>query len=304
MSVDVGPGRSVFASWGKSFRAPAVIENACADPEAPCPLPFALGDDPPLEPVKASTFEAASATPPASFVLEGSVYHMDVRDDIFLTPFGGGRAGGQHHRRLLREPRQDPARRRGARRRLSLPKGALALPQLLLHPGHFESPAEIFSIRSTEDAGTARRGHQSVPDRERGRAGRPVSAGRRTTCSKVGGLAARSGEYLYVGADGALHRQAVAPRATRPTSPSSWTATSWPTPGWAWSSAGGRSAASSPTVFQNRYASFGTFNINQGNPAGPTVERFLTPARERMFRLIVRTSLGGARQEGGVPDID
>jgi hypothetical protein len=37
---------------------------------------------------------------------------------------------------------------------------------------------------------------------------------------------------------------------------------------------------------------------------GPTVERFLTPSSERMFRLIVRTSLGGARQEGGVPDID
>ena len=51
------PGGSFFASWGQAFRAPAVIENACADPEAPCPLPFALGDDPPLEPVKASTLE-------------------------------------------------------------------------------------------------------------------------------------------------------------------------------------------------------------------------------------------------------
>ena len=61
-SVEVAPGGSLFASWGQAFRAPAVIENACADPEAPCPLPFALGDDPPLEPVKASTVEAASAT--------------------------------------------------------------------------------------------------------------------------------------------------------------------------------------------------------------------------------------------------
>ena len=57
-------------------------------------------------------------------------------------------------------------------------------------------------------------------------------------------------------------------------------------------------------VFQNRYAIFGTFNINQGNPDGPTVERFLSPGSERMFRLIVRTSLGGSRQAGGVEDFD
>jgi hypothetical protein len=56
-------------------------------------------------------------------------------------------------------------------------------------------------------------------------------------------------------------------------------------------------------VFQSRYAIFGTFNVNQGNPAGPTVERFLSPGSERMFRLIVRTSLGGARTAGGV-DLD
>ena len=56
-------------------------------------------------------------------------------------------------------------------------------------------------------------------------------------------------------------------------------------------------------LLQNRYDIFGGFNVNQGNPAGPTVERFLTPGSERMFRLIVRTSLGGARTAGGVdPD--
>ena len=32
-------------------------------------------------------------------------------------------------------------------------------------------------------------------------------------------------------------------------------------------------------VFQNRYAIFGAFNINQGNPDGPTVERFLCRVR-------------------------
>ena len=57
-------------------------------------------------------------------------------------------------------------------------------------------------------------------------------------------------------------------------------------------------------LFQNRDAIFGTFNINQGNPDGPTVERFLSPGAERQFRVIVRTSLGGPRGPEGAGDID
>ena len=54
-------------------------------------------------------------------------------------------------------------------------------------------------------------------------------------------------------------------------------------------------------LFQNKSAIFGTFNINQGNPAGLTVERFLTPNHRRAFRLVVRTTLGGRATptEGG-----
>src|SRR5918996_22629 len=78
LSVDVAPGVSVFASWGKSFRSPAVIENACADPESPCPLPFALGDDPPLDPVKASTVEAGFRYATSNLAPQGSGYHMKV----------------------------------------------------------------------------------------------------------------------------------------------------------------------------------------------------------------------------------
>jgi hypothetical protein len=52
-------------------------------------------------------------------------------------------------------------------------------------------------------------------------------------------------------------------------------------------------------LFQNESAVFGTFNINQGNPAGATVERFLTPNQRRAFRLVVRTTLGGPSQGGG-----
>ena len=58
-------------------------------------------------------------------------------------------------------------------------------------------------------------------------------------------------------------------------------------------------------VFQNESAIFGTFNINQGNPDGLTVERFLTPNARRAFRLVVRTTVGGPAQPGGAGgDID
>src|SRR5213593_4469421 len=52
-----GGGHEVFASVSRGFRAPAIVELACADPQAACPLPFALGPDPALKPVVATTYE-------------------------------------------------------------------------------------------------------------------------------------------------------------------------------------------------------------------------------------------------------
>jgi iron complex outermembrane recepter protein len=76
-----------FASLGRSFRAPAVIELACADPEEPCPLPFALGDDPPLDPVRASTREIGAAFEGDRLTVRAAAFRTDVRDDIFLLPY-------------------------------------------------------------------------------------------------------------------------------------------------------------------------------------------------------------------------
>jgi outer membrane receptor protein involved in Fe transport len=82
VSVDVGRGASIYGSWGRSFRAPAVLELACADSLAACPLPFALGDDPPLEPVIATTYEIGGKWIVGSAILTASAYRTDVRDDI------------------------------------------------------------------------------------------------------------------------------------------------------------------------------------------------------------------------------
>src|SRR2546430_26584 len=47
-------GLEVYASWSAGFRTPALVEIACSDPTAACPLPFALGPDPALRPVLAT----------------------------------------------------------------------------------------------------------------------------------------------------------------------------------------------------------------------------------------------------------
>jgi outer membrane receptor protein involved in Fe transport len=82
VSVDLGGGTSVYGSVGRSFRAPAMLELACADSLAACPLPFALGDDPPLDPVIATTYELGGKVVAGNAVLTASGYLTDVQNDI------------------------------------------------------------------------------------------------------------------------------------------------------------------------------------------------------------------------------
>jgi len=82
VSLDLGRGFSTYGSIGQSFRAPAVLELACADPTAACPLPFALGDDPPLDPVVGTTYELGGGYLGTKVSITASVYRTDVRDDI------------------------------------------------------------------------------------------------------------------------------------------------------------------------------------------------------------------------------
>jgi outer membrane receptor protein involved in Fe transport len=80
-------GHEVYASVSRGFRAPAVVEIGCADPTAACPLPFALGPDPALKPVVATTYETGWHFRPraAGWDLSADVYRTDVRDDIFFV---------------------------------------------------------------------------------------------------------------------------------------------------------------------------------------------------------------------------
>ena len=83
-----GRGHEVFASLSRGFRAPALVEIGCADPQAACPLPFALGPDPALQPVVATTYELGwryrATSVHGGLDASANVYRTDVRDDIFF----------------------------------------------------------------------------------------------------------------------------------------------------------------------------------------------------------------------------
>ena len=79
--------QEVYASWSRGFRPAALVEIACSDPTAACPLPFALGPDPALRPVVATTYELGWQLRRTAAGLSASadVYRTDVRDDIFFV---------------------------------------------------------------------------------------------------------------------------------------------------------------------------------------------------------------------------
>lgn len=77
-------GFGAFASYGRGFRAPVILEISCADPEDPCPLPFELGADPPLDPVKTDTWQLGLRyARGAELMAEVVGYWSEVYDDIF-----------------------------------------------------------------------------------------------------------------------------------------------------------------------------------------------------------------------------
>ncbi|MBM4185042.1 MAG: TonB-dependent receptor [Gemmatimonadetes bacterium] len=83
VSADVALGFSAFAGYGRGFRAPVILEVTCADPADPCQLPFGLGPDPPLEPVRSDTWQAGARLSRERLGASLVAYWTEVHDDIF-----------------------------------------------------------------------------------------------------------------------------------------------------------------------------------------------------------------------------
>jgi outer membrane receptor protein involved in Fe transport len=273
VSVDLGRGASIYGSVGRSFRAPALLELTCADDTAPCPLPFALGDDPPLKPVIGTTLESGGRLVQGPFILDASVYRTRVDNDIFFV--SGNLISGFFTN--LRATRREGVEL-GAR--VVLAHGHTLYANYAYTRATFQSSSKLASARTTDPASPFFGQNVVAPgDRiplvpaHQLRAGGTLvlPAGFQT------GLDAR-----YIG------RQWLRGDEANETSPLGGYATADVRLAWGkglWSVSGIVS-----NLFNNHHAVFGTFNVNRMTGQ---LERFLTPMHPRTIKLIVGRSFGG-----------
>jgi iron complex outermembrane recepter protein len=277
VSLDLGPGASVYGSVGQSFRAPAVLELACADETAACPLPFALGDDPPLDPVVATTFEVGGQLVRGPAIMTATVYRTNVRDDISFI----------QSENAVFEGFFDNI---GSTRREGVELGLQILPseQLSLYANYaftqatFRGAAEIFSIRA-DDAfvGAPLSGENAVAPGDR----MPLVPDHQV---KLGGLLSLQGG-LQFGADVRYTgKQWLRGDEANETAPLDgyfmtnlrvgFSRAQWEVSAVLWN------------AFDDQGPIFGTFNENRQTGA---LERFLTPMTARSLKLVVRRAFGG-----------
>jgi outer membrane receptor protein involved in Fe transport len=278
VSVNVGGGAAVYASAGASFRAPAVIELACADPLDPCPLPFALGDDPPLAPVTATTAELGVRYFGSQFSFDASVYRTWVKNDIFLFPYDDTAGGPQGSTIDGFFAHLGDTRREGLElgARYFFPQGhTLYATYAYANPTFQVDGVEIFSIR--EEAGgenEVERGDRFplVPDHQ-------FSVGALFDLPNglsFGAEGRQVGRQFLRGDEANVEPElegyfAMDARVGFEFGP--------------WEVAGVVT-----NLFDGDHATFGTFNINQSTDQ---LERFLTPAQPRQFKIILQRTFGG-----------
>ena len=277
VSVDLGRGASVYGSVGQSFRAPALLELTCADPGAPCPLPFALGDDPPLDPVVATSVELGGKWVVGPAVFDASVYRTAVRDDIFFIAADSALFQGYFSN--IGNTRREGIELSG---RLAVGGATSVYVNYAYTRATFRTAADISSQRTRADPASGLRGENKVqPGDElplvpnhQVRAGLQAALGRGFDA----GLDARYVGTRWLRGDEA-NETAKLPAYLTADVRLGWRAGPWGVSGIV------------SNVLDHRYATFGTFNTNR---ASGNVERFLTPGPPIELRLRVERAFGAA----------
>lgn len=284
-SLKLGQGSSLYASAGRSFRAPAILELGCADPEAACPLPFALGDDPPLEPVRATTYEVggrwSTGGSRGAVISTVSAYRTDVRDEIFFVASEQALFAGYF-------TNLDRTRREG----LELGIQGTSWARLTWYGSYswtratFQSAAALFSVRGDDDfAGSSLAGDNDVQPGSR----LPLVPDHQV---KLGGLL-HAGRGVSLGVDfrytGEQWLRGDEANVTSPLDAYSITNVriGYVRSGW-------EVAGKVTNALGTSRASFGTFNENRQTGE---LERFLTPINGRAVTLVVSRFLGSARDQ-------
>lgn len=282
INVDLGGGKSLYGSVGGSFRAPAIVELACADPTASCPLPFALGDDPPLRPVRATTYEVGGKWLRGNVLLDVSAYRTDVRDEIFFIESPGSLVSGFF-------TNLDRTRRAGVELSLT---GSLAANVVTWYANYaythatFQSDAEIFSTRSNADLADS-----------------PLFGPNDVTPGKVlplvpahqakGGFSVHLSKQFHAGLDarwiGSQYLRGDEGNEERELAPyfvaglrAGYSYRNWTFSGVV------------SNLFDNHDPIFGTFNVNAGTGQ---LERFLTPLNARSVVFKIARTFGPRGQD-------
>ena len=272
-NVTLSPTVRGYATVGGGFRAPAPVELGCASPDAPCPLPFALGDDPPLLPVTVTSYEVgADWEPHGGSTLGAALFFSDVRNEILFV----ARTNTTGYFRNLAHTQRQGIELSGT---LALPHGMRASASYTYIEASYQS-TELLSSSLP------------VPDSIKPGNTFPLSPRNRVTltfgATKVIGEAALDAE---------IGLNAVSSQYLRGDDANAEA----PLPGYAvWRF---RVAYQRPhlglslavrNLFDHVFSSFGTYAENPvgppGGPASDSVERFYTPAAPRAFTLAVTVS--------------
>jgi outer membrane receptor protein involved in Fe transport len=261
---------SFYASVARGFRPPALIEIACADPEEPCPLPFALGDDPPIDPVRVTTYEVGARWSSRFASADLTAYRTDVYDDIFLFPYeeNDDVEGSTIDGFFDNVPR---TRRQGVELSVIIPlsrRGQIFATWTSTRATFETNEIELFSIR--EEGGfenDVERGDRFplVPNHTFS-IGADVSIGAAVSA----GVVARYMGERFLRGDEANNDEPLAGFTTVDVHASTRLR-------------GVEVVARLRNALNAEYFAFGTYNINQGNNS--TLERFVTPGAPRRLEI-------------------
>ncbi len=95
-----------YTSYSESSRAPTSIELGCSNPAAPCLLPSAMADDPPLNQVVAKTYEfGGRGLLTENIRWNAGLYQAINHDDIQFTAAGSSNGAG-YYKNVGRTKRQ------------------------------------------------------------------------------------------------------------------------------------------------------------------------------------------------------
>ena len=95
-----------YTSYSESSRAPTAIEVGCSNPAAPCLLPSAMADDPPLNQVVAKTYEfGGRGLLTENIRWNAGLYQAVNHDDIQFTAAGSSNGAG-YYKNVGRTKRQ------------------------------------------------------------------------------------------------------------------------------------------------------------------------------------------------------